>query len=580
MTTAATLAAALLAIACNPPPGANTPAQSADASGSGVAVENPATGATSSFGSYLAGRHARSARDLDSAADFLIQALADDPDNHDLRTQAFGALLGAGRVAEALPLAEAILAVDPSAPLPGFALALAAFRAGDTGTARERLAALNPTGYSAIMLPLVEGWITFSEDDLAAALAILDAMPDSAGVATFRSFHVGLMNEQAGNSDAAQAAYRAAAEAQPGAFRVSQALGGFLERQGHADEARAAYQAFAATNADTPWLDSAFARIDAAGPPPPPLVSDPVEGVAEALFGLANALEGEEEHDEALALARLADDLRPGNDAILLLLGEIFEAQERSADAVAVYGRIPHASPLSWTARLRAAVNLDSLGHSDEAVAQLEAMAAERPRRADAWLTIGDIRRANEHWAEAVVAYDHAVELTGEPEARHWRLYYVRGIALERSQQWSKAEADFLEALELEPDQPYVLNYLGYSWVDKGVNLDRALAMIESAVDQRPNDGFIVDSLGWAYYRLGDFPEAVRQLERAVELEPDDATINDHLGDALWRVGRQAEATFQWRRALTLAPDDELAAAIRTKLEHGLVTAPATSSDG
>ncbi|MGH6717818.1 MAG: tetratricopeptide repeat protein [Alphaproteobacteria bacterium] len=570
----------LLAVACAPRPGANGPALSADASGSGAAVESPAPASSSSFGSYLAGRFARSTRDLDSAADFLVQALADDPDNHDLRYQAFGALIGAGRVAESLPLAEGILAVDPSAPLPGLALALAAFRAGDPGTARERLAALNAGGYGVIMLPLVEGWITFSEGDLEAALAILDAMPDSAGVNAFRTFHEGLMNELAGNSGAAETAYRTAADAQPGAFRVAQALGGFHERQGRADDARAVYQAFAATNADTPWLDGAFERLDAGGPPPPPLVADPFEGVAEALFGLANALEGEEEHDEALALVRLADDLRPDHDAIALLLGEIFEAQDRSAEAVAAYDRIAHTSPLSWTARLRVAVNRDALGRSDEAIADLEAMAAERPERSDSWLTIGDIRRANEQWGEAVVAYDRAVDLIGTPEARHWRLYYVRGIALERSKQWPRAEADFLEALELEPDQPYVLNYLGYSWVDQGINLDRALDMIESAVDQRPNDGFIVDSLGWAYYRLGDYPEAVRHLERAVELEPDDATINDHLGDAFWRVGRYAEASFQWRRALSLAPDDELAAAIRTKLEHGLVTAPATSGDG
>ena len=288
----------------------------------------------------------------------------------------------------------------------------------------------------------------------------------------------------------------------------------------------------------------------------------------------------EDESEAALAYTRLAEYLRPGHDATQLLMGEVFELQGLPSEAITAYGRVAPESPLAWTARLRVATNLDSLDRGAEAIADLEAMTAERPTRPDPWVTLGDVQRGAQQWAAAAAAYDKAIELSGTPQARHWRLYYARGIAYERAQQWPRAESDFLKALELEPEQPYVLNYLGYSWVDQGINLSEALDMIESAVDQRPNDGFIVDSLGWAHYRLGDYREAVRHLERAVELEPDDPTINDHLGDALWQVGRAVEAEFQWRRALSLNPDEALAALIKAKLERGLVAASPSNGDG
>ena len=225
--------------------------------------------------------------------------------------------------------------------------------------------------------------------------------------------------------------------------------------------------------------------------------------------------------------------------------------------------------------RLKVADDLDALERTDEAVETLRGLARERPERSDALIALGDLLRGKERWLESVAAYDEAFERIGEPSQRHWRPLYARGIALERSRQWPRAEEDFLAALDLVPDQPFVLNYLGYSWVDKGVNLERAMAMIERAVDLRPNDGYIIDSLGWAHYRMGNFADAVLHLERAIELRPDDPTINDHLGDAFWRVGRRVEAGFQWRRALAMDPEEEgMAVAIKDKIEHGLLPSP------
>jgi Flp pilus assembly protein TadD len=261
------------------------------------------------------------------------------------------------------------------------------------------------------------------------------------------------------------------------------------------------------------------------------------------------------------------------------LLGELFEGEGRWDDAIETYQEIGRDSPYGWNARLRVASALDRIDRTDEAVERLREMAEERSGRIEALVTLADILRGRERYQEAAEAYDGVFERISELEERHWSLLYARGIALERSRQWSRAEADFLRALELKPDQPLVLNYLGYSWVEQGDNLERALGMIEKAVELRPNDGYIVDSLGWVYYRMGSYVEAVEQLERAVELRPEDPTINDHLGDAYWRVRRFNEARFQWQRALSFTPDEELVPAIEAKLKLGL-TPPETAKEG
>jgi Flp pilus assembly protein TadD len=197
-------------------------------------------------------------------------------------------------------------------------------------------------------------------------------------------------------------------------------------------------------------------------------------------------------------------------------------------------------------------------------------------------IELGDILRGRNRFPDAVAAYDGAIARLEPAEGRYWSLFYSRGIALERSGQWPRAEGDFLRALELQSDQPLVLNYLGYSWLEKREHLDRALKMIERAVELRPNDGYIVDSLGWAHFQLGDYPQSIQYLERAIELLPEDPTINDHLGDAYWRSGRLAEARYQWQRALQFQPEADEVKTIDAKLDKGLAAPPtaATSRGG
>jgi Flp pilus assembly protein TadD len=258
----------------------------------------------------------------------------------------------------------------------------------------------------------------------------------------------------------------------------------------------------------------------------------------------------------------------------------LLESLDRKNEALALYDAVSPSSPLFWTARLRKAVTLDELKRTDEAIAQLKQMAGERADQYEPLTRLGDMLRAKKRYDEAASSYSQAVKRIGELAKPHWSLLYARGIAYERSKQWPKAEADFLGALKLSPEQPFVLNYLGYSWVDQGLHLDRAKGMIERAVQLRPNDGYIVDSLGWVLYRLRDYEGAARRLERAVILRPDDPTINDHLGDAYWRVGRFLEARFQWRRALSLDPDKKDIPTIEKKLQRGLADVPTKDRRG
>ena len=317
----------------------------------------------------------------------------------------------------------------------------------------------------------------------------------------------------------------------------------------------------------------------ASGEKPAFLAANPAEGVSEALFNIASTMTRQNSAQLALIYGRLSIYLKPDFDLAQMLVAGILESMNRNADAIETYQSVKQTSPLHWAARLRIAGNLEALERDDEAIELLRVLTKEDPTRPGPLVSLGDLLRSDKHFEESIDAYDRAVSLLGDIEKRHWTILYSRGISLERARQWRRAELDFERALELNPEQPYVLNYLGYSWVDQGINLDRARKMIERAVELRPNDGYIVDSLGWVLYRLGDFKGAVEQLERAVELRSQDPTINDHLGDAYWRAGRQNEARFQWRRALTLKPKEDQIPAIEEKILRGLGDAKSADKD-
>ena len=526
-------------------------------------------GEVSPLGNYLVGRYAHARGDYAAAAQHLQRVLVEDPDNPSLLRRTVSLLVADGRIEDAAALAERLLDIEASGRLAQFVLGLRDARDGDYQGALERIGTIEQEGVYTLLIPLAEGWLHTGAGSGAAALAALAPLADRDSYRPSFLLNAGLMHDLAGREEDAEAMLREAIAISSGSHRPVAALGSVLMRAGRVVEARAIYEEYRDQNPDIIWVERVLAAVQA-GETVPPLVSNAREGLAEALLGAAAALPQRDGGEASLIYARLALFLREDLDSARFLIGEILEDAERLEDAVEAYRSIPAGSDFAWAAQLRAAAGLADLDRQDEAVATLRRMADEQPERIDAVTALGDVFRRDEQYADAAAAYDTAVERIGRIEYRHWRLFYVRGIAFERLGEWPKAEADFKRALELEPDQPLVLNYLGYSWVEQGHNLDEAKTMIEKAVELRPDDGYIVDSLGWVAYKLGDFEEAVHQLERAVELVAGDPIINDHLGDAYWQVGRLHEAQFQWRRVLTLEPEDDLAAQVGRKIAGGL----------
>jgi Flp pilus assembly protein TadD len=532
--------------------------------------EPPAAAAMSPLGAYLAALHAQDTRDYRSAADYIGRALATDPANLELMRRAFVLRLDEGDIAGALPLATKLADLDRSSGLAQLVLALQSIGAGRYAEAEKRAKALPSDGPERLATPLLAAWAEVGEKRADAALQSLSAAADNKLVPELMLLHRALVADYADRVDDAALAYGALT--MPGAhltWRTVELAGNFYERHQRGPEARKLYERLEDEPDNASIVAAAIARVDS-GTIPARVILSPKDGAAEALFDLASVLNQRDTLDIAMIYGRLAADLRPDLAIARLLLAEIADEEGRQEAALALYHGIDGSSPLASPARLREAAMLDQLGRIDEAAALLRKLAADQPKQAEALIALGDMLREHDRFGEAVTVYDEALARVGAARAGDWRLYYSRGVALERSKQWPRAEADLRHALELQPEQPLVLNYLGYSWIDQGVHLDEALKMVERAVTLRPSDGYIIDSLGWAYYRLGNYAKATENLERAIELVPEDPTINDHLGDAYWRTGRQLEARFQWRRALQFKPDADEAAKIADKLEHGL----------
>ena len=524
----------------------------------------------SALGNYLAGRHAERLRDPANAAVFFDAALLADPGHFEILIRLHAARLAAGDFPGAVSAARRIAERSPANPAASLTLAADAVSRLAWDEARRLLSEIPLQGVNRLLVPLLRGWIETARGN-ADALDQLKPLAEMGELANVVDFHRALMLDRLGRFDEAEAALRRVLGPElQGTPRLIEAMVAFLLARGRDAEARTLLDAARAQDRESLAFDLLSRRL--AGGDRRPVLPDARAGFGAALFDVATVVRGEGDGGLSLPYARLSVALTPEDASALLLVGDILDQQKRFEESNAVFARIPADSPLSWPARLRTADNLVQLDKADAAIALLETMAGERPERTDALASLGGILRGKERYREAIGAYDRALARIASPERRHWILLYARGISCERSDDWRCAEADFRRALDLMPEQPDVLNYLAYSWVDKGFSehFDRALAMLQRAVELRPNSGHIIDSLAWALYKLGRHAEAVPLLERAVQLLPLEPVILDHLGDAYWRVGRRLEARYQWQRALGAKPDAELKPQLERKLEQGL----------
>lgn len=518
-------------------------------------------------GSYLAARHAAADHAEGAAAEYYLAALERAPDDPVLLARAAAALVLDGRTKDAIPYARRLVAIEPTNELARVILAVAAIGDGRYAAAESELKALAMGAHGVATAPLLAAWAAFGRGDQAAALAAVRGAEANPATAYLSTLHTAWLKDAAGDSRAAADDLAALLATQKEPWLRLAKLGiSLFQRAGRTDDADALRQSYLARHPESSVLGLEVKERRGGGSE----LRTAKDGAAEALFDASGVFARQNDRQTALVLGQLGLALKPDFPALQLVVADLMESFDRLADANRAYAAIAVSSPLAWVGRLSQAQNLDRLDQFAEAQTILRAMAKELPDDPEPLIQLGDMLRRHERFADAVVVYDEAAARIPSLDKRHWRLLYARGISLERSKQWDRAEADFLQALNLEPDQPFVLNYLGYSWVEQGRNLERAEELIKRAVELRPNDGYIVDSLGWVLYRLGRPSEAVEHMERAVELRPEDPVINDHLGDVYWAVGRQREARFQWRAAMSRDPEPDLRAALEQKLQRRL----------
>jgi tetratricopeptide (TPR) repeat protein len=526
------------------------------------------------FGDYLSARMAASRHDLPEAAKLYQQSLKDDPGNAELLAHAFLYTAASGDVDQAASFASRMVQGEAENRGARLALAVDAMKHGDYDAARMQVAQSGKGPFTALTLSLIDAWAAVGLGNTQDALKDLQQVINEGGTEALSDYHRALVLDLAGQAAEADASYRAAIAAGNTGPRIIDAYGRFLERQGRTDDARAFYTKLSGDEAAGPIAAAGLARL-ANGTKPDRLVATPADGAAEALFGIAASLTDQTSADVAILYLRFALYLSPNFNLAKIVLADRFEALEKYDDAIAVYQSVDADSPYGPAAAVQVAVDQMKLDQNDKAIEGLTALVSKRPDDDSAWTSLGDAYRAESKFDKAADAYDHAVQLIGKVTQKDWPLFYARAVSEEQSHHWNAAESDLQNALKLSPEQPQVLNYLGYSWVDQNRRLPEALAMLEKARALSPYDGYIVDSVGWAYYRLGRYNEAAKALESAVLLVPADPTINDHLGDAYWRVGRKLDAQFQWNHALAFDPDPDEKAEVEKKLAEGLPAASA-----
>ena len=535
-------------------------------------------------GAYLAGRTAESDNNLATAVDFYRQAMAFDPGNAQIKQDLLLVLLTEGRFKDALPLAEELKNIPDIERFSRVALAIDAIDRKQYRKVGPLLMLSLQSDMDRLATGFMSAWVKVGQGNPKQALADIQKMQGPEWYGLFRTYNSALIADLAGQKQEARDFYQQAIDDRPGGSaapdtyeRIVMAYASFKLRQGDKEGAIKTLNDAAELLNGRMTITEMREKIEA-GEKYGRLIKTAQEGTAEALYTLGTAINRSGAEAFAKLYLQMSLPLRPDNDATLYQLGDISAELRQPEKAIDYYGRVPEKSPYRRDAEMQRALNLAENNQSAEAVKQLKVLLDRDKTDMRTYLALGGVYAQDKNFADAAKIYDAAVEQIKTPERKDWPVFYQRGIAYERLKQWDKAEPNFRKALELYPDQPQVLNYLGYSWVDRGENLDEALGMIKKAVELRPQDGYIVDSLGWAYYMLGRYDEAVVELEKAVKLRPEDPTINDHMGDAYWRVGRLLEATFQWNHAIAGKPEPEDLVKIEAKLKKGLPDIPGQSS--
>ncbi len=531
-------------------------------SGIGPATADPDAGA------YLAARQAGQANDFVAASRYFTKSLMSDPGNAYLLENAMTTMIALDQMDQALPLAQAMVDRGYDAPIAHLVLKIADFKEGrwqNIFAALEQGRTVGP-----LVDGLSQGWAHLGQGNINRAIASFDQVIESEGMGAYGMTHKAYALASVGDFEGAEAIFF---EGVPLGLRYTRqsaiAHAQILSQLGRNDDALAVVDAVFGGQLD-PSVAVLREALVAGEAVAYDAVRTPAQGMSELMHVIAGLVQDDAPDQFTLLYARAATYLRPENTPAVLMVAGLLEDMAQHDLANAAYASVPRDDPSFHAAELGRAAVLRAAGRFDAAIEVLEALSRTHPDLPDVYATKGDTLRQANRYEDAIAAYSRALSLYDDLSAARWFVHYTRAISYHKIDDWAPAEADFRAALALQPDHPQVLNYLGYSLVERGEKLDEALGMIEVAAAARPDNGAIVDSLGWVYFQLGRYDEAVLHLEQAASLEPVDPVINDHLGDAFWAVGRVIEARFQWQRALSFGPQETDAVRIRDKLARGL----------
>ena len=527
-------------------------------------------------GSFLASRIALSEQDDTAAVEFLLRANAMDPENEKLKRDLLAALVSNGRIDDAGKLLHNLETKGASANLAGFVQAILELKKRSWKKVPDVLKDVAGGDLDRTLREITLAWALAGERKVDEALAKLDDLTGPEWIEVMRDYHAGLIADTNGRSELASAKYQSVIDNKAVIAVLTEtyirAVEAKIRNRSKSGDREGAMETLEYGRSLIPEhgpFESIQSKLEAEEVLKP-LLSSPQAGVAELFYNIATALRRDGAGNFAKSYLQMANFLEAESDVIIVGLAELYLRQGDYMRSNFYYNQVLETSPFSRISRIEKANNLSRLEQTDAAISELLALIESEPNDLSGYMVLGGIYNREERYRDSANIYDKAVAIIGLPEAHHWNLFFRRGIAYERLKDWKNAEPNFQKSLELSANQPEVLNYLGYSWIDQGINLDNGMDMIRKAVQLRPRSGFIVDSLGWAHYRLGQYEDAVRELEKAVQLMPQDPTINDHLGDAYWKVGRKLEATFQWKIALAAKTAPDNPEAIEKKLAEGL----------
>jgi tetratricopeptide (TPR) repeat protein len=533
-------------------------------------------------GSYLSGEFARMQGDEEEAIRHMERARARSPENNiAIDNQLLVLYLRSGNTDKAVEIARKNEHASDRELISDMLLAIDDAKHEDYGVAEHRLKdTFGPSGLGTLWLPLVVAWLDAGQGKLKKPLGIDDVTKEKVSPGSFIYYHLALVNDYGGFRKEAQDEYiKAIGNRGSVPYRVAEVVKNFYARGDGPIKSKEAAKAMEVVAAAIPdGEDSIDVSVEGVQPsdmldsdvPPPRVVGSVQEGMAEVFYTMGSILYSSGSADDAMLYLRLALFLRPDFPMAQLMLGNVLEEEENYAAANKVYAGINAGSPLYEKGQLRSAFGLEKLGHPDDAQHVIDALMGKSPDMFSALVAKGDLLRIRGKYADAADAYTKALATIKSLQPAHWAVLYARGACFERAGNWKPAEEDLLKALDLSPNQPDVLNYLGYSWLTRNERLDEARGMLERAIKSRPDDPQIIDSIGWAMYKSGDFKSALHFLEQAIDLMPNDPTVNEHLGDVYWKTGRRTEARFQWERALVYSPDAPQATQIRQKLKEGI----------